>query len=236
MSLKTVNTITFQSETRTLGEDWGTAEFYTVFIDGVQIADSAHAFSASTPEVALSECDFCYHCGRPDTLVRRLDREHVIWFSLIEEGYTPQLRPGTIYKFSATEYQERLGGSVDDLPDLQRSDFEHLLAILAPPNWEDALYTIPELPRDKFGKRILKTINDNLAFGEFAFSPPPTEFQELRIGIDTKGYPETAILLAKSDQGSIIQFNANPYIPVWMSFVNNSTPFDDILDGSEIAT
>ena len=155
---------------------------------------------------------------------------------MIEEGYTPQLRPGTIYEFSATEYQERLGGSVDDLPDLQRSDFEHLLAILAPPNWEDALYTIPELPRDKFGKRILKTINDNLAFGEFAFSPPPTEFQELRIGIDTKGYPETAILLAKSDQGSIIQFNANPYIPVWMSFVNNSTPFDDILDGSEIAT
>ena len=221
---------------QTLPEWVGTeGEFWTLKIDGNVLTSLAQPFSASDAEIILRECEECHQCGRPEVLVRRHNDESVIWFAKTESDYDNLLGTGQYFLFNANEYERILDGSCSGLRPVSQDDFEHLLPWYTPHYPQEALYTEPELPRDKFGKRTLKIFADNFKFGEFKTAATPDESRTLKIGLDRPDYPETAIRFGLVRDTMVFQFAQEPCIPVWMQFNNNQNPFADVFQIGELA-
>ena len=231
-----MNVLSISSRMQTLPEWVGTeGEFWTLKIDGNVLTSLAQPFSASDAEIILRECEECHQCGRPEVLVRRHNDESVIWFAKTESDYDNLLGTGQYFLFNANEYERILDGSCSGLRPVSQDDFEHLLPWYTPHYPQEALYTEPELPRDKFGKRTLKIFADNFKFREFKTAATPDESRTLKIGLDRPDYPETAIRFGLVRDTMVFQFAQEPCIPVWMQFNNNQNPFADVFQIGELA-
>ena len=230
-----MNSLSINSDIRPLGR-WmgGSEEFWVLEIDGKRLAESARPFAADDSEIVLFECEECYHCGLPEVLVRRLDPETVIWFPKIREGYTNRLEAGKSYLFAKADYDRLLSGDSSRLAFIGFDDFEHLFPWYTPHNPEDGLYTVPEIKKDRFGKRILKILDHNFRFGEFRWSAAPDEFRRLKIGLDQPRYPEIFIDFGVTETGMAFRFAQNPNIPIWMKLARNPFPFHGVFELTEL--
>ncbi|MFK7768738.1 MAG: hypothetical protein AB8B55_16070 [Mariniblastus sp.] len=231
-----MSALTIEHEIRTLGENFGTAEFWGVSVDGNSIATNARTFTASDAELVLSECEYCYHCGVPVIAVRRTSNDHIVWFVDCDEAYTPTIGADFICEFDRVGYEELLGGDTGLLPEISTQDLELILTQIALPRWEDAIYTIPHLPNDKFGKKTLRVINDAVAQNRVV---PHTNCvadpSVLRIGIDVERIPETELLISQENNETIFRFAELPNLPIWCKISDDPNPFLNILLGSEIS-
>lgn len=231
-----MNSISFTSQHRKLAEGMGAdAEFWRIAIDGTELTTAARPFNASESEIVLHECEECYCCGQPEVLVRKYDAQTVIWFAKTTEHDNNKIPDGSFYLFDAGAYDDLLNGTSSELRGIEQDDFEHLLPWYTPHDPAEALYTEPQLPRDEFGKRTLKKLDDSFRFGKFISANPPDKFGTLKIGLDRPAYPELVIKFGMVNGTIAFQFVQNPHIPVWIKVANNPNPFIDIFKIEQLA-
>jgi len=231
-----MNTLSFERTIRILQESTNTAEFWSVTIDGETITADAKPFDASSKEIVLSECDYCYFCGWPEISVRRTDDSHVIWFVNLDDDQSSTIPRNRVFEFESQAYQTQLGGNADDLPHLSFDEFNRLIAAFDFPRAEDALYTIPHLPNDSLGKHTLNRICDALADQRVEFRlESPNNIKNLTIGLDLEKVPESQIVIGELDSETVFRFEHLPSLPLWLAIRGEANPFETCHDGSEFA-
>ncbi len=231
-----MNFLKITRDIKILRENWGTAEFMSVTVYGKEIATSARSFTASDPQLTLSECDYCYHCGVPEISVRRTSDDHVIWFLDSDDDHTPTLSRDIVLEFDRNQYESCLGGNVNQLPEIDRRDLELILSQITLPRWEDALYTIPDLPNDSFGKNTIRLISDAITDNRvIPFTHRCNAVSSLLIGLDVDKIPETELLIASEEDETLFRFGKHPHLPIWMKIHDDPHPFINLHADSEIA-
>jgi len=197
--------------------NWPT-EFCKVAIDGQEIATTAKLFTATDTSIVLRECDYCGCCGWDDVKVRRTSDSTILWYSeAVDKGIGTVLPRERLFEFETRAYEKALGGTADAIPELTQEEFRSLPQFSIP-NWEDALYTTPEIEGDRFGKQTLRAFSDAIKDGKLQFHfGKPTQIHELAIGLDLNRHPEMRIEVATEESGHVIRFAHLPCIPLWLS-------------------
>ncbi|QEG21504.1 hypothetical protein [Mariniblastus fucicola] len=216
-----------QTETKTPGLDgMAEVEFVHVFLDGVKITTQAAFFDASSPEITLHECDYCYQCGVPTIAVRKIADHSVIWFTNPDHGREDDVAREELRIFNLKAYETALNSKTTDLPQISTRDLRHLISLEQFPDWSEVLYSLPEIDGDETGADTMRVIVDsisNLSITPIALHVP--EFETVTFGYDIDKLLETQIDFAMLSNEIIFRFRSTPHLPLWIKIVPKPNGF-----------
>ncbi|MEO1524087.1 MAG: hypothetical protein AAFX06_01565 [Planctomycetota bacterium] len=222
--------LTIQSETKPLEmEDMGDGEFWRIHLDGDEIATNAGPFTASSREIVLEECGYCYHCGAATIAARKIANHTVIWFTNPEHELELDKRKEPIRTFKLTDYEAVLGSSSRELPPLSEKELRYIFSIEATPLWDDFLYTLPELTGDDTGTSTLGVIAKSVVSGELTpHIAKPSHYQSVTFGFDIDHLHETTVDFGIVDDEIAFRFRQRPAVPIWLQLEKPCRELDAI--------
>lgn len=199
----------------------------TVRIDGELISNTFPIVDASSESIPRRICEECYAasngaiatCGDLDIAVRAHDQT-VYWFAADREGASPLTSAAAlshIWSFPIADYETQFGGTASALPGFDPSDIRLILVRGAIYRPHLGLFTIPDLAGDPHGRQLLEVIEEASKSTDFAISPVPEQFRRVRIGLETKGIPETVLDVGVAGRQTAIRFRAHPSFPLWLT-------------------
>ncbi|MDA0588625.1 MAG: hypothetical protein O2820_10190 [Planctomycetota bacterium] len=204
-------------------DGYGIKTAWRILVNGVEITDHAKPFTASDESGILHECRSGFMCSGYDLSIRRWG-DSIIWFG--DDPYMKEVEPGlpkhSISGFKSDEYQadqaEMGAGNVDLLPTLSDSELRRLFALQEVPDWRAALYTIPDLVRDKNGQTLLRLIHKVIADQAVDCQPatPPQKYLQVAIGLDYPDLPESIIEVGINSEPAL-RLMHRPCFPIWIS-------------------
>ena len=217
--------IQVQPERKTLEmEGLGEATFLHVFVDGVEITKEAASFNASTSQIILKECGFCFQCGVPTVAARKIGNHSVVWFTNPDHGRPFAIPTEEIRVFKREDYERALGSNANALPELSVADLRHIFSIEWIPEWKEWLYSLPEIPGDETGAKTMTQIIELISSPAIVpVMDEVHEFQTITFGFDLDQLLETRIDVAIVSNEVAFRFRSFPDIPLW--FKSNSTDF-----------
>ena len=205
-----------QTETKTLGMDgMGDADFLRVYVDGVEIASHAAPFDASSSEITLGECEFCYQCGIPTIAARKFDDHCIVWFTNPDQRF--DLETEELRIFDLQEYETALSSKATDLPKLLPEELRHIFSLEQFPDWKEFLYCLPEIDGDETGADTMRLIVDSISKLSLApVAQSVSEFETVTFGFDIDKLLETKIDFAMLSGEVAFRFQSIPNIPIWL--------------------
>lgn len=218
-----------QSETKLSEmEGVGEAEFWRVQIDGEEIATLADPFTASSPEITLSQCEYCFECGVPSIAVRKISNHTIVWFTNPDDRLD-DLPKEKLRTFSLAEYERCLDSKSTELPLLSCEELQHIFSLENLPYWKEPLYTIPELPGDGIGEKTLQLISDSVAKGLVApRNNDFSSFQSIKFGFDIDNLFESVIDFALIEDQIAFRFQTLPKVPLWLIIEADDSDFEPV--------
>jgi hypothetical protein len=194
--------------------------FWRIYADDVPITDRAHPFRVSDGAIVLEECLSCGNCGAADTIARRVGTD-VAWTTIPQESFLNTALPvGRMVLFDAEQYRAEIGsGDVNDLPSIGDADVARFVRCLEFPKPESAVYRMPELSSDPFGRQIAKHIKGCLTSESSLvhLCQVPEQILEVRIGFDLEGFPESIWKLGRTGEKVAIRFEDFPRFNTWIT-------------------
>ncbi len=215
------------SETKSLEMDgMGVADFVRIYIDGIEIATHAASFGASSPEITLDECEYCYSCGVPTIAAREIDDHSVIWFTNPDHGRGHGVATEELRIFNMQEYEAALNGKTTDLPELSCGDLRHIFSLEQVPDWKGFLYCLPEIDGDETGANTLGLIVESISSLSITpISQPISKFKTVTFGFGIDRLWESEIDFAILANDLAFRFRSFPSIPVWFKIEQVSDGF-----------
>ena len=198
-------------------EGAGEFDFLRVYVDGAEIATQAASFDASSPQITLSECEFCYHCGIATIAARKIDDHSVVWFTNPNHGRDYEVETEELRIFDLTEYETALKSKTTELPELSTEDMCHILSLEQFPDWKEFLYCLPEMDGDETGADTMGLIAESISKRSFSPSVQSiSEFETITFGFDIDKLLETKIDFAMRSSEIVFRFRSFPNIPIWL--------------------
>ncbi len=219
--------------------------FWRVFIDDELITELAEPIKPQTYEITLSsdpECPGRWAYDHDGYVVVQSLGEYVLWFNpLVWESVwheSPSVVTFDAVVFNRKQYAAAIGVDEKHLQ-ISRLSPEQFYSVLhfKFPLPEDTLYTIPPLPNDPRGERLIKNVFEHF----FVASPsplsqhidiaiPPEQWGEIRIGLERDGFPEAVWRVGRTPTGIAVGFVKYPSFPLWLCGEHVDRAFAPFID------
>lgn len=187
------------------------------------IAQSGAPLKASDSCVYLRVCEECYattqggipNCDEPDVEVRQY-QEIIVWY-LRGSGYPRPEQILRVWCFQKEDYERVLSGNSAELPKLSTTEINAFFDYIDLPRIQTGLYTIPDVPSDPQGWKLLESIRRIVSVKEYLLSNEPSDFRTITIGIDADPFYECGIdvgLIGDRCSIRLIDFGVPP---IWIT-------------------